>query len=126
MTRGGFSATELETLERAYRITSRIPILAAQVVAEQLAKPGLTPGEAAALVGKATRLCSMVRRELVRFLPPDAEPQRGDLEALILADACAPGVDLVERVKALEALREVGAQSEDVPASTGDPWAQPK
>ena len=117
-TRYWFAAEELETLERAYRITSRIPILAARVIAEQLSKPDLEPGQAAALVGKATRLVSMVRRDLVRFLPPDTPPTRGDLEAQILADAMAPGVSIDERVRALDAL--VGLPKSDKAADRGN------
>lgn len=124
-TREWFAAEELAALERAYRITSRVPILAAKVVAEQLAKPDLEPAAAAALVGKATRLVAMVRRELVRFLPPDAPPTRAELEAQILADALAPGVALEERVRALEALRNLGAAADEVPPAAGDPWARP-
>ena len=125
MTRSGFSASELETLTRAYQITSRIPILAAKVIAEQLARSDLDAGHAAALVGKATRLVSMVRRELARFLPPDEPPRRSDLEAAILADALAPGVDLAERVRALEVLRNIPQEIDatELPSlDPNDPW----
>jgi hypothetical protein len=109
LTRSAFSEAELAALSEAYRLTQRISVIAAQVVTEQLMRDDLDPGQAAALVCKATRLSSMVRRDLVRFLPPETPPQRSDLEAQILADAMAPGVDLAERVRALDSLSGRGA-----------------
>lgn len=104
MTRAQFSDDQLDVLVRAFEVTRQIMLLAARRVAEQLRREDLSASETAQLVGRATRLGSAVRRDLVRFLPPDTPATIGDLEKQILADAMAPGVPLEERVRALDSL----------------------